>query len=100
MLGILLKNKRKELKKTQKKSEEEKLILEVKVNARIREAIELSNSLREQVQRKTEDLRRKVRELEKLNALVKGREDKLILLEREAERLKTKLEIKEEEKPS
>lgn len=54
----------KDLKKSQEIIEEEKAVLEIKINARTKELKELAESLEEKVKRRTKELRGKVAELE------------------------------------
>lgn len=71
--------------------EEEKKVLEIKVQARTRELRELNEALEEEVKKRTKELRQRVEELEKFHNLTVGREMKMLELKEEIERLKEEL---------
>ena len=70
-------------------------VLEIKVKAKTRQLSELSASLEKQVKEKTEDLQKRVDELEMLSRATMGREEKMIELKKEIEKLKEELKKKE-----
>ncbi len=80
----------KELETAKKTMEEERDILEIKVNARTKELNQINEKLEEEVQGRTEQMKRKLVELEKMGKLMVGRELKMI-------ELKKALQGKEEE---
>lgn len=94
----VLSNKRKGLELVADKADEEKIVLEVNVGARTKETRDLANDLEVQVEKRTEDLNQKIKEMKNFNKLTKGREDKLIELEKEAEKLKAILKNKSRNK--
>ncbi len=79
-----------ELESAKKTMEEERDILEIKVNARTKELNQINEKLEEEVQSRTEQMQRKLGELEKMSKLMVGRELKMI-------ELKKALQEKEEE---
>lgn len=94
VLGVFssaLKKKKKEIELAMDQTEEEKMVLEVKVNARTRETRDFANELENKVSERTANLEKRIKELEKFSHLTKGREEKLVELEKEAERIKTSL---------
>ena len=66
--------------------------MEVKIDARTKELKELSEGLERQVEKRTEELRGKIQELERFNKLSVGRELKMVELKEEVKRLKEELE--------
>jgi HAMP domain-containing protein len=79
-----------ELEVAKKTMEEERDILEIKVNARTKELNQINEKLEEEVQSRTEQMKKKLVELEKMGKLMVGRELKMI-------ELKKALQEKEEE---
>jgi hypothetical protein len=76
-LGRLLRNKKIAWQNACQKIEEQKEILEIKINARTKQASEMAAQLKEKVAGSTKDLNAKVKELEKFNKLALGREERL-----------------------
>lgn len=77
-----------EIRELEEKLDESKKILEIRVEARIRELKEITGSLEKKVKERTEELGNKLEELELMNKLMVGRELKMIELKeqlREAE---------------
>ena len=72
------------------KIEEQKDVLEIKVNARTRELKELSQGLEERVKERTKELQERLEELERFQKVTVGRETKMIELKKEIEELKKK----------
>ena len=94
ILGVFFKRlekKKKDIELAMSQIEEEKMILEIKVNARTRETRDFANELENKVSERTENLEKRIKELEKFSHLTKGREEKLVELEKEAERLRISL---------
>lgn len=84
----ILREKKEKVETIFNQIEEERKVLEIKVNARTREAREFVESLKEKVKEKTQKLREKKQELENFNKLTKGREEKLKELEGELKKIK------------
>jgi len=82
------------LLEAQEEIEETKDALEVKVHDRTKELKTMASSLDQQVKEKTQKLQEKVKELERFNKLVIGRELKMLELKKEIEDLKKNLEDK------
>jgi methyl-accepting chemotaxis protein len=87
----------KDLERAKQTMEEEKDVLEIKVNARTKELNEINEKLEEKVAERTGEIKRKLNEFEKMSKLMAGRELKMIELkkalkeaEEEIERLKSK----------
>ena len=72
--------------------EEQKGILEVRVNARTQELKELTESLDEQVKEKTKKIQEKMTEMKKFHDLTVGRELKMIELKKQIQALEKRLE--------
>ena len=92
-----LRDKRRKLIKAQEEVneafqevEEAKNVLEVRVAARTRELEALTGNLEEQVKERTKELEKKIKELEKVNRLMVGREMKMIELKKEIKKSKGK----------
>jgi PAS domain S-box-containing protein len=82
---------KREIREKTAQLEEAKSILEIKVAARKKELADLTQSLEERVRQKTKELRERIEELEKFQKLLRGRELKMVELEKEIERLKGEL---------
>jgi xanthosine utilization system XapX-like protein len=63
--------------------EEAKQVLEIRVKARTQELRELADKLEDEVEERTSELQNKVKELEKMNRLMVGRELKMIDLKKQ-----------------
>ena len=74
--------------------QEQKEILEIKVNARTKELKDLSMGLEENIKERTKELQEKLDELERFQKITIGREKKMIELKKEITDLKEKLEKK------
>ncbi len=72
----------KKLKKNQEKMEEEKQVLEIKVQARTRELENMNKELEGKIQERTKEMKEKLKELEKMNKLMTGRELKMMELKK------------------
>jgi len=72
----------------QEKMEEQKQVLEIRVNARTKELKELNEELERQVDERTKELKRQVEEYEKANKLMVGREVKMVELKKELKKAK------------
>lgn len=81
----ILEQKTKELEEAKEKLEEANTVLEVKVGARTRELQLVNDSLEEQVNQRTKELNKRLKELEKFNKVVVGREVKMAELKKEIE---------------
>lgn len=89
-LEIRVQARTSELKKTTEALEEARATLEVKVLARTIELEELTKNLEEQVKQRTQELREKVKELEKFQKFAVGREMKMVELKKEIKTLQNK----------
>ena len=83
----------KELNQYKEKIEEEKQVLEVKVKARTRELEIMNKGLESKVQERTKETEQKLKELEKINRLMIGRELKMIELKNKIKRNKNDKKI-------
>ncbi len=84
-------NKRnKEFETALEKLQEQQIVLKIRSDARTKNIAELSRALKEEVENKTVDLKKKVEELEKLQKLTQGREARLEALKKELKELKRK----------
>lgn len=83
-----------ELGKARAVIEESRGVLEIKVRARTRELRMLADSLEKQVKERTKALQERIKELEKFQKLIVGRELKMVELKKEMKRLKEELEEK------
>ena len=94
-----LKERTLELGEAKKTIEEARDVLEIKVKARTIELKDLNKSLEEKVGQRTEELQKKVDELNKWYRLTVGRELRMVELKKEIEKLKRrkKDKIKDEE---
>lgn len=79
-----------EIKKTERKLEEAKATLEVKVKARTKKIRELAENLEEKVKERTRELQKRVEELERFRKLTVGRELKMIELKKKIKDLEKK----------
>lgn len=77
-----------EIERSKKILEEAKAVLEIRVAARTRELKELSQNLDEQVKIRTQELEKKIAELERANKLMVDREIRMAELKRELNQLK------------
>ncbi len=84
-----------DLKSAQKKIEEEKQVLEIKVKARTKLLNELNESLESKVEKRTEDMEKKIKDLEKMSKLMIGRELKMVEMKKEMKKLEEEIENKE-----
>lgn len=82
----------KELGEAKKTMEEERDILEIKVNARTKELNQTNERLEEEVQKRTEQMQRKISELEKMSKLMVGRELRMKELKKEIEEAREEIE--------
>lgn len=89
-----LKKNQGELIKAQKKIEDAKNILEVKIRARTRELRRLTGKQERIIEEKTRDLQERVNQLERIHRLSVGRELKMIELKKEIKRLEELLKSK------
>ncbi len=81
-----------DLEQAKKGMEEERDILEIKVNARTKELNELNEQLEGKVQKRTEEMKKKLDELEKMSKLMVGRELKMIELKKALKKAKEEIE--------
>jgi HAMP domain-containing protein len=81
-----------ELEVAKKTMEEERDILEIKVNARTKELNQINEKLEEEVQSRTEQMKKKLVELEKMSKLMVGRELKMIELKKALQEKEAELE--------
>ncbi len=81
-----------DLEQAKKGMEEERDVLEIKVNARTKELNELNEQLEGKVQKRTEEMKKKLDELEKMSKLMVGRELKMIELKKELKKTKEEIE--------
>ncbi len=88
----------KDLNNIKEKQAEEKDVLEVKVRARTRELNELNKNLEKEIEKRTEEMQRKLREFEKMSKLMVGREMKMIELKKNLEEAEKEIERLKEEK--
>ena len=102
----ILREKRDKLIQAQKKAidafekiDEAKKVLEIRVDARTKELKFLTENLESQVRERTDELEKKLKELEKINKLMIGREIKMIDLKDELRKTKKK-KIEEYKKES
>jgi len=79
-----------DLEKSHSIVEEAKNVLEIKVQARTKELIELTENLEHRIEEKTREFQARTDELEKFHCLSVNRELKMIELKREIEKLKAK----------
>ncbi len=90
-LAFSLNRMRQTLKEMHDELKESKDVLEIKVAARTKELRELANSLEEQIKERTGELENKIKELEKFQKLVVGRELKMIELKKQLAETKNKI---------
>lgn len=81
----------KKVKERTQELEDMKNVLEIKIAAKTKALRELAESLELKVKERTKELEKRVRELEKFQKLIVGRELKMIQLKKELEELKQKL---------
>jgi len=74
-----------------KRLEENKAVLEIRIQARTKALKDLANNLESQVQQRTKELEKKVQELERANQLMVDRELAMAELKKESESLKEKI---------
>ena len=86
------------LKSYQEEAEEQKKVLEVRVDARTKELKELNKKLERQVKERTKELERQVEEYEKANKLMVGRELKMMELKKQLKKAKKIIKKLKEEK--
>jgi HAMP domain-containing protein len=80
------------LAQSYKEIEEQKDVLEIRIEAKTKELKEFANNLDEQVRQKTKDLQGRIDELEKFRKVTIDREMKMIELKKEIVELKEKLQ--------
>jgi len=68
--------------------QEERDVLEIKVNARTKELNEMNEKLEQEVGNRTEQIQKKLVELEKMSKLMVGRELKMIELKKNSKKKK------------
>jgi len=95
-LAVFLCWKIKTLKNTQKEME---MVLKIRSKAKTRALEELAEDLEGQMEKRTEELQTKIKELERFQKMVVGRELKMIELKKEIEELKNFERIGVENKP-
>lgn len=78
--------------------EEEKEVLEIRVQARTRELQEMNQRLEKEVQKRTKEMKRKMEEYETINKLMVGRELKMVKLKKQLAKAKKIIRRMEEEK--
>ncbi len=81
-----------ELREAKEKMEEEKNILEIKVDARTKELNQLNKELEGKVKKRTEEMEKKLRELQKMSKLMVGRELKMVEMKKKFKEMKEELE--------
>jgi HAMP domain-containing protein len=84
-------NMSEKLAQNYKELEEQKNVLEVRVQAKTKELRELANSLDMQIKEKTKDLQNRIDELERFHKITIDREIKMVELKKEIAELKEKL---------
>ncbi|MBU0476561.1 hypothetical protein KKB68_00935 [Patescibacteria group bacterium] len=84
------------MKNTQKEME---MVLKIRSKAKTRALEELAEDLEGQMEKRTEELQTKIKELERFQKMVVGRELKMIELKKEIEELKNFERIGVENKP-
>lgn len=95
-LAVFLYWRIKTLKNTQKEME---MVLKIRSKAKTRALEELAEDLEGQMEKRTEELQTKIKELERFQKMVVGRELKMIELKKEIEELKNFERIGVENKP-
>ena len=80
-----------ELNKSKKFLEESRAVLEVRVKARTRQLREQARSLRKENERKTQDLKKRIREMERFQNLTVGREIRMRELKKEVKKMEAQL---------
>lgn len=88
-LGKTFNQMTEDIERSRSAVEEAKNILEIKVQARTKELIELTENLENKIKERTKELQARVSELERFHRLSVDRELKMIELKREIEKLKT-----------
>jgi len=91
MLQSEVQNRIRELEDVKKRLEENKAVLEIRIQARTKALKDLANNLESQVQQRTKELEKKVQELERANQLMVDRELAMAELKKESESLKEKI---------
>ena len=82
---------REELEKSKEELEDAKTCLEIKIRARTRELIELNESLEQRVEERTQEMQKRVDELNRFYKLTVGRELKMVELKKEIKELEEQL---------
>jgi len=91
MLQSEVQNRIRELEDVKKRLEENKAVLEIRIQARTKALKDLANNLESKVQQRTKELEKKVQELERANQLMVDRELAMAELKKESESLKEKI---------
>jgi HAMP domain-containing protein len=81
-----------DLGKAKQTMQEERDVLEIKVNARTKELNEMNEKLEQEVESRTEQIQKKLVELEKMSKLMVGRELKMIELKKELQEKEGEME--------
>lgn len=81
-----------DLGKAKQTMQEERDVLEIKVNARTKELNEMNEKLEQEVESRTEQIQKKLVELEKMSKLMVGRELKMIELKKELQEKEGEIE--------